>query len=206
MLKKLSIKVIILLIIYSIVLICTNLVFTNKLNTQELQAVHSIYKEMRSVDDTIRSDFYINKTITLLDKQVVLENLRMDSVYYSVSVSEKAFNMLLNSMDNKAVEKYIQRCDLDFETFVGLDSATSLFDLYRAYFVDFSDSLDSLEALQRYMDEILEPENAFFEEIEANRNKERILIVSSFVGLLSIWMFAEGIIKKEDKKEKVDAE
>ena len=202
-LKSLGLKAIILFIIYSIVLICSNFIFTNKLNSQELQAVNGIYKEMRKVNSDIRSDFYISKMITLLDKKVVLENLRIDSLYYSVNVSEKAFTMLLENLDNEAVEKYIQRCDINFEDFVGLEASENLFILYRAYFDDFTYSTESLGALEKYMVEILEPEDAIIGEINNSRTIKNLFILSSYIIILLIWSNYKFILDGVGKVNKV---
>ena len=120
------------------------------------------------------------------------------AAYFGISTD------VLLGCDNESVEKYIQRCDINFEDFVGLEASENLFTLYRAYFDDFTYSTESLEALEKYMTEILESEDAIISEINNNRTLNKVILVCSFIVILAVWENKKVIIDKVKGKVKED--
>ena len=177
---------IIFLMIYLIGLTCVFCVFSDKLSIEELKAVDNIYTEMRAVNPDIKSDFYVKNVIKIVDKQYVLEELRKDSLLYSIYVNEQMMNMLLDGWQISQVKAYVFRCDLDFEIFNNLEPATKLFDVYRDFVNTYNADLEFLNLLSEEMTEIVYAEEFNLREIRNDRILVGLLIVSSYIFIVFI--------------------
>lgn len=181
-------KCFILLFVYILFSLIICFGFSNKLNTDEFNAVKDIYTEMRYVNGDIKSDFYVNNLIKVLDKSYILDELRNDSLIYTVTVSQNAFTMLSYGDTSKEIVGYLNRCNLNFKDFVNLDNTVSLFNLNLEFFQSFTDDVENLEIFSKKMNEIIENEESLLQESIGNRYLICFLAILSYVSLLIIWI------------------
>lgn len=175
-LKILKIGVI-LTLLYFLIFLLSTFVFSDKLSREELIAVTDIYEEMIPVNNDIKSDFYVDTLLKVLDKQYILNELRKDSVIYSMSVSERALSMYQSSLDGDKVYQYLTRCHLDFDKFVGLEATSDIFELNESFFLNSSTNVEDLNTFGNLLAEILYYENQFLKELE----NSKIIIISSVI-------------------------
>ena len=74
----------VLLLVYLVIGVCHFFVFSDKLTYDELVVVTEYYEEIRPVETSIKSDFYVDTLLKVLDKEYILEELRKDSLTYSI--------------------------------------------------------------------------------------------------------------------------
>ena len=70
---------VVLTLLYFLIFLLSTFVFSDKLSREELIAVTDIYEEMIPVNNDIKSDFYVDTLLKVLDKQYILNELRKEN-------------------------------------------------------------------------------------------------------------------------------
>ena len=195
---------IVLTLLYFLTFLLITCVFSEKLTREELIAVTDIYEEMRPVNQDIKNDFYVDTLLKVLDKQYILNELRKDTLIYSVFVSETAVEMYRTTQSGDKVYQYLKRCHLDFDKFVGLEASSDIFELNESYFLRNSKHIEDINTFGNIMAEILYYENQFLEELQNDKSQVIYSVVISYIVLFVIlylfkYEYLENIINKKQK-------
>lgn len=200
----------VLLLVYIVIGICHFFVFSEKLTYDELVVVTEYYEEIRPVETSIKSDFYVNTLLKVLDKGYILEELRKDSLTYSIRVINESFKMFTEDLSTVAARNYVRRCYLDFNNFVGLDNTIELFELITSFYADSTQEVEDLETFAKFMDEIVSREYYYLNGVAAERDTNLKIAVSSYFVLLVLFYcidmnkisgFVKNNIKSLEKKK-----
>lgn len=201
---------VVLTLLYFLIFLLSTFVFSDKLSREELIAVTDIYEEMIPVNNDIKSDFYVDTLLKVLDKQYILNELRKDSVIYSMSVSERALSMYQSTLDGEKVYQYLSRCHLDFDKFVGLDASSDIFELNESFFLNSSTDVEDLNTFGNLLVEILHNENQFLKELENDKISTISGVVISYIVLFVILYFVkfDSLLNSKNKssEKRVEAE
>ncbi len=201
----------VLLLVYLVIGVCHFFVFSDKLTYDELVVVTEYYEEIRPVETSIKSDFYVDTLLKVLDKEYILEELRKDSLTYSIHVINESFKMFTEDLSTAAASNYVRRCYLDFNNFVGLDNTIELFELITSFYADSTQEVEDLETFAKFMDEIVSREYYYLNGIDAERDTNFKIAVSSYFVLLVLFYcidmnkisgFVKNNIKSLEKKNK----
>lgn len=199
MLKKIEnkniIKAIILLFTFFIIFILDTLVFVTPLDNNEYQKIQGLYQEMRRIDISIKSNFYCEKGLKYLDRSYILEELVSDSLKYSLTVSENAFSQIKDGESYTKVIEYLNRCDLDFENYRGLEQSAKVFSLNTEYFVNFTDNPEKLEYYSEDLNNILKETDELFNKVSEKRWSILMFYSLSYLICLVIFIKIEDIYK-----------
>lgn len=181
----------VLLLVYVIITVCHFFVFSDKLTYDELVAVTDCYEEMRPVNDDIKNDFYVNTLLKVLDKEYILEELRKDSLKYSIYVVNRSFELFSESLNANSTAAYVSRCELNFENFVGLENSSELFYLTLSFFQSGSQQVEDFTTFGEFMDEIVSNEYTYLNKISENRNTNMLWFISSYFVLIIFFYFID---------------
>ena len=201
----------VLLLVYLVIGVCHFFVFSDKLTYDELVVVTEYYEEIRPVETSIKSDFYVDTLLKVLDKEYILEELRKDSLTYSIHVINESFKMFTEDLSTAAASNYVRRCYLDFNNFVGLDNTIELFELITSFYADSTQEVEDLETFAKFMDEIVSREYYYLNGIDAERDTNFKIVISSYFVLLVLFYcidmnkisgFVKNNIKSLEKKNK----
>lgn len=201
----------VLLLVYLVIGVCHFFVFSDKLTYDELVVVTEYYEEIRPVETSIKSDFYVDTLLKVLDKEYILEELRKDSLTYSIHVINESFKMFTEDLSTAAASNYVRRCYLDFNNFVGLDNTIELFELITSFYADSTQEVEDLEIFAKFMDEIVSHEYYYLNGVDAERDTNFKIVVSSYFVLLVLFYcidmnkisgFVKNNIKSLEKKNK----
>lgn len=201
----------VLLLVYLVIGVCHFFVFSDKLTYDELVVVTEYYEEIRPVETSIKSDFYVDTLLKVLDKEYILEELRKDSLTYSIHVINESFKMFTEDLSTAAASNYVRRCYLDFNNFVGLDNTIELFELITSFYADSTQEVEDLETFAKFMDEIVSREYYYLNGVDAERDTNFKIVVSSYFVLLVLFYcidmnkisgFVKNNIKSLEKKNK----
>ena len=194
---------VVLTLLYFLAFLLVTCVFSDKLTRDELIAVTDIYEEMRPVNNEIKSDFYVDTLLKVLDKQYILNELRKDSIIYSMFVSERAVEMYRTTQSGDKVYQYLRRCHLDFDKFVGLEASSDIFELNESYFLRNSKYIEDINTFGNIMAEILYYENQFLEELQNSKTNTAYAIGISYVVLFgALYFFKFDAVEKMIQKKK----
>lgn len=202
----------VLLLVYLVIGVCHFFVFSDKLTYDELVVVTEYYEEIRPVETSIKSDFYVDTLLKVLDKEYILEELRKDSLTYSIHVINESFKMFTEDLSTAAASNYVRRCYLDFNNFVGLDNTIELFELITSFYADSTQEVEDLETFAKFMDEIVSREYYYLNGVDAERDTNFKIVVSSYFVLLVLFYcidmnkisgFVKNNIKSLEKKNKL---
>lgn len=169
--------------------------FSNKLTTEEYDVVSNMYREMQYVDDDIKNTFYTNYLLKIVDREIVLQELKKDSLTYSIVVSDNMFSMLSLGMTTKDVYSYISRCDINFSKLVGLETSEQLFKLYRGFLDSYVEDVDYLNTFGESLYKLVESDQDYLKSITFERSLYGLLLVVGYIGLYVFY------IKYVDKKQ-----
>lgn len=194
----------VLLLVYLVIGVCHFFVFSDKLTYDELIVVTEYYEEIRPVETSIKSDFYVNTLLKVLDKGYILEELRKDSLTYSIHVINESFKMFTEDLSTFAASNYVRRCYLDFNNFVGLDNTIELFELITSFYADSTQEVEDLETFAKFMDEIVSREYYYLNGVDAERDTNLKIAVSSYFVLLVLFYCIDmnkisGFVKNNSK-------
>ena len=201
----------VLLLVYLVIGVCHFFVFSDKLTYDELVVVTEYYEEIRPVETSIKSDFYVDTLLKVLDKEYILEELRKDSLTYSIHVINESFKMFTEDLSTAAASNYVRRCYLDFNNFVGLDNTIELFELITSFYADSRQEVEDLETFAKFMDEIVSREYYYLNGVDAERDTNFKIVISSYFVLLVLFYcidmnkisgFVKNNIKSLEKKNK----
>ena len=201
----------VLLLVYLVIGVCHFFVFSDKLTYDELVVVTEYYEEIRPVETSIKSDFYVDTLLKVLDKEYILEELRKDSLTYSIHVINESFKMFTEDLSTAAASNYVRRCYLDFNNFVGLDNTIELFELITSFYADSTQEVEDLETFAKFMDEIVSREYYYLNGVDAERDTNFKIVISSYFVLLVLFYcidmnkisgFVKNNIKSLKKKNK----
>lgn len=202
----------VLLLVYLVIGVCHFFVFSDKLTYDELVVVTEYYEEIRPVETSIKSDFYVDTLLKVLDKEYILEELRKDSLTYSIHVINESFKMFTEDLSTAAASNYVRRCYLDFNNFVGLDNTIELFELITSFYADSTQEVEDLETFAKFMDEIVSREYYYLNGVDAERDTNFKIVISSYFVLLVLFYcidmnkisgFVKNNIKYLEKKNKL---
>lgn len=196
MLKGIKIikSLIVSVVLFSILFSCFYTMTTNRLNGSEYEVISNMYSRMRAVDSSIKNDFYVEKGLKILDRKIISEQLKGDSIVYCLSISNNIMEMIKLDRDKKYIKDYIGRCDLAFDKVVGLETADELYDtLYQFNLTYIPDE----EYLQIFGDDLVRIVEKGNEEIKhvATKNK----VYASLICLCYILLFIFSYIFIVDK-------
>ena len=194
----------VLLLVYLVIGVCHFFVFSDKLTYDELVVVTEYYEEIRPVETSIKSDFYVDTLLKVLDKEYILEELRKDSLTYSIHVINESFKMFTEDLSTAAARNYVRRCYLDFNNFVGLDNTIELFELITSFYADSTQEVEDLETFAKFMDEIVSREYYYLNGVDAERDTNFKIVVSSYFVLLVLFYCIDmnkisGLVKNNIK-------
>lgn len=176
-----------LLIVYLLGIFIVCFGFSNKLTNEEYIAISRLYKEMRYVSSYLKSDFYIDVELKILDRTYIMEELKRDSLMYTLEVTTTAFELLNNNYDDKYVLKYLSRCKLNFTDFKNLESQEQIYYLLEGYFNNFSENTVKLDFLLADINEQTDIEMEILNKVELSRHiKWGCVIISFFVIYISV--------------------
>lgn len=180
-----------LLLLYTIILLCHFFVFSDKLTYDELVAVTDIYEEMQTVNKDIKSDFYRENMLKVLDKQYILEELRKDSLLYALYVNDHAFSVFQTSKEAKTATNYLSRCDLNFSDFVNLEAAEGIIEISKSFFRRNIQTVEILALFTESMDDIIIPEQEYLAEVARVRSIKTLAVCISYFVLVIICYFTD---------------
>ena len=164
------------IVIFSILFSCFYSLTTNRLNENEYNTISNMYSRMRSVNSSIKSDFYIEKGLKILDRKIISEQLKGDSIVYCLSVSDNIMEMIKLDRDKQYIKDYIGRCDLSFNKVVGLETSQELFDVLYQFNLTYLPNDDYLQLFGDDLVKIVEKGNMEIEHV-ALKNKIYISLV-----------------------------
>ena len=141
----------------------------DRLTDNEYKEVSKLYSRMSRVDDSIKNEFYRDFALKYLDREFVLEELRKDTLEYSLIINEKLIDKLIAGSVRSEILKYISNCDLDFENFKGLNVSTELFDLYRTFGNTYLPKEEYFEIFANEVLEIVKDEQEYILSVQKNR-------------------------------------
>lgn len=185
--KDYFINALILLLLFLLVGIVYVYSCTNTLSDKEYTEINNIYSEMNIVDNNIKSRFYLDFVIHFIDREIVLEELKHDTVRYGIIVSENAFEMLQKDYSLDTINGYLSRCNLEFEKFVDLKDVESIFEITQDYFLDFKDDVEGLTEYSEELNEIVNPVEETYSNIVQNRAVKIALVCILYVMIL-FWL------------------
>lgn len=199
--RKLLKVALVLFLIYLISILSVLFVFSDKLTYTELVAVTDFYEEIRLTDDTLKSDFYIDTLIKIIDKEIVYEELRKDALLYSLKVSENAFEIYSYKYSGADALAYLNRCDVNFDVFNGLECNEELLELHKSFFRADNKSVEDLNTFNELLVDIIDPEYIYLDDIGIERTRSALIIAVSFVLLTIVFSIIDfSKVRKEDKK------
>lgn len=202
----------VLALVYLIIGVSHFFVFSDKLTYDELVVITEYYDEIRPVENSIKSDFYVDTLLKVLDKQYILEELRKDSLTYGISVVDKSFEIFKDTLVARTAEQYVYRCYLDFDNFVGLENTQDLFDLAVSFYSSSGQAVEDLETFATFMDEIVSKEYTYLNKVSESRHTTMTRVGISYFVLIFFFYFIDinkvlnsvttkvNKIKKEAKK------
>lgn len=168
---------------------------SNKLTTEEYNIVSNLYREMQYVDEDIKNPFYTDYLLRIIDRDIVLQELKKDSLTYTVVVSNNMFSMLSSGMTSNEVYSYISRCDIEFSKLVGLETSEQLFKLYRDFLDSYIEDVDYLNTFGESMYNLVEADQEYLNGVVIERSLYGFLIIFVYIGLYVVY------IKYLDKKK-----
>lgn len=181
----------VLLLVYIVIAVCHFFVFSDKLTYDELVLVTEYYEEIRPVDKSIKSDFYVDTLLKVLDKKYISEELRKDSLTYSIYVANVSFKTFTETLNARTTAEYVSRCYLNFDDFVGLENSQELFDLLTSFYLDSNQEVADLETFATFMDEIVSREYFYLNGIASERNSALLYVGLSYVVVLLACYFVD---------------
>lgn len=194
--KKVGLKTfIIFFFIYIFVVGSIFVGFSNKLTTEEYGVVSNLYREMQYVDGGIKNTFYTNYLLKIVDREIVLQELKKDSLTYTIVVSDNMFSMLSSGMPTKDVYSYVSRCDINFSQLVGLGTSEQLFKLYRDFLDSYIEDVDYLNTFGESLYTLVESDQDYLKSVTFERSLYGLLFVAGYIGLYVVY------IKYLDKKK-----
>jgi len=164
----------------------------DRLTDNEYKEISKLYSSMRRIDDSIKSDFYKDSILKYLDREIVLEELRKDTLEYSLIINERLIDKLLAGSVRSDILKYIANCDLDFEDFKGLKVSSDLFDLYRAFGNTYLPNEDYFEIFANEVLETIKEEQEYIVSVQRSRGFSTLfysflyLLLCTFIYLIEI--------------------
>lgn len=196
-------KAIIMLFIFCLFAGLFNCVFTSKLSEKEYLRIRYFYNEMKCVNPDLKSDFYVEHLLKCLDRDKILTSMKKDALIYSLTVTENAFDLLMDNKTYSYVSSYLERCYLPFSEIVSLSFAESLIVNAQDYFRVGTDSEDVLEVYSNTFNEIVEP---IQKEVTVESRKgiigDLIVLVLYFVIVLAWYVFDKKVVEEETKNGK----
>lgn len=172
------------LIVYSIVFSCAYGIIVNRLSDLEYNTISTMYHRMRMVDNTIKSDFYINTGLKVLDRSIIEKQLRGDSITYCLSLSNNVIDMIAQGRDKKFVKDYLNRCNISFDRITNLDTASELYENIVMFNSLYIPEDDYLELFGEQMKTIVEKEE---KELKYVGLLNRLYICLIFIGFLVVY-------------------
>ena len=166
----------------------------DRLTDNEYKEVSKLYSRMSRVDDSIKNEFYRDFALKYLDREFVLEELRKDTLEYSLIINERLIDKLIAGSVRSEILKYISNCDLDFENFKGLNVSTELFDLYRTFGNTYLPKEEYFEIFANEVLEIVKDEQEYILSVQKNRGL-KIFVYSLLYLLLCIFVYLIEIKK-----------
>lgn len=196
-------KAVILLFVF-LLFIMGIVLLSPKLSNSEYITISKLYKDMRAVDDSIKSDFYVDNVLKIASRNYVLEEMHRDSLLYTVAVNKNALELMDYSKVSRVL-KYIRERDLDFDRFVDLDAVIELFDVYEGFFSIYHYDSEDLIQYSKDIDSIVQKELQYIQDFTNKRNITNIIIVFSYIVILTLWCNYDKILisikKRGSKKE-----
>lgn len=203
---KILVKIVSLLLVFIILLSAFLFVFSKKLSDNEYKTIESFYTEMRQVEPSIKNDFYVNKLLKVLDRDIILSEFKKDALIYSLTIVGSSIDLYLDGYSFDYVCKYIKRCNLSklggFSTFVGLSNADKMIEVTESYFSTVSDNEDRLESFETEIDKLSVPLEEESLEWENTKKTFCIFVISAYFVLLIIWIVIDKAIQKDKKRVK----
>ena len=166
----------------------------DRLTDNEYKEVSKLYSRMSRVDDSIKNEFYRDFALKYLDREFVLEELRKDTLEYSLIINERLIDKLIAGSVRSEILKYISNCDLDFENFKGLNVSTELFDLYRTFGNTYLPKEEYFEIFANEVLEIVKDEQEYILSVQKNRGL-KIFVYSLLYLLLCVFVYLVEIKK-----------
>lgn len=166
----------------------------DRLTDNEYKEVSKLYSRMSRVDDSIKNEFYRDFALKYLDREFVLEELRKDTLEYSLIINERLIDKLIAGSVRSEILKYISNCDLDFENFKGLNVSTELFDLYRTFGNTYLPKEEYFEIFANEVLEIVKDEQEYILSVQKNRGL-KIFVYSLLYLLLCVFVYLIEIKK-----------
>lgn len=161
------------IIVFSILFSCFYSITVNRLNENEYNTISQMYSRMRRVDSSIKNDFYVEKGLKILDRKIISEQLKGDSIVYCLSVSNNVMEMIKLGRDKQYITDYIGRCDLSFDKVVGLESSEELFNTLYQFSLTY---LPNDDYLQLFGDDLVEIVSKGNEDIKNVALKNKIMV------------------------------
>ena len=204
LLKDIIIKAVVFFIIYAIGISLYSFVFTNKLSDAEYFRLRYFYISMKEVDREIKSDFYVDKLLRVIDRNYILKEFRRDSLVYSLLVTDTAFEMYMENRDVRLIRDYIDRCYLTFSEIVGASKAETLLQKARIFFRMSVNSDEELEDYNRYLEKEIIPLQEKITLQDRNSHIKQVCVVASyFVLVILLVVFREQVSKSIGKFKQI---
>lgn len=175
---------------------------TSRLSDKERETISTLYNRMRVVEPSIKSNFYVNVWLRVADKDYIHDQLRGDAITYSLKLTDNVLEMFENDRDIKYVTEYLGRNKLSFDSIVGLDTATSLYENLVAFTSMYVEDEEYLNMFATKTDEILKDERTELSKVGFYNKLYTLGVVLGFVIIYAFsFLFLDGKLKlKRGKK------
>ena len=200
MVLKIFIRVVIVTLIFAIIAVSMLFLFSDKLTEEEYTEISAVYKEMMSRNDDIKSSFYVDTLMKVMNRDYIIDEMVKDGFIYISNETQNAFNMVLAGYDADYVLGYFDRCYIDFTKFVNLDFVTSIQDLNRAYFEAFSEDEEMFEYYQELLNQITEPTVEYINGVNSLYTSYFVWYIIAYVASILLVVFVPMLIQGIKKR------
>lgn len=183
-------------LIYIFIISSLTFLFSNKLTDVEYGELSSIYIEMRRIEPNIKSDFYVNHLLKVLDKRYIQKELRKDALIYSLTVTDTGADLYLSGRNFNYIYEYVDRCFIPFSKFSGMSFAEDILNEAKKYYSKGSE-LD--EDLTLYQDNLIKSIDTVQQEIKEDSKKELVLKLSVIFSYVIFIVLSYAYLKKKKK-------
>lgn len=198
-------KVLIVLLVYILVILSVLFVFSSKLSNDEYEVISEVYIEMHLRQNNIKNDFYINNLLKILDRNIILEELKSDGLYYLVNQTTNAFDMILKGYKSDYIVGYLDRSNINFDAFNKTEYLTNIQELNYFFFNNYDESDENLNVYISYFDSIVSEAEKEINQVKVVRILYIIGIFISFLIINILWnlVYIKKKLKNYKEKKKV---